>query len=56
MNKPLVVFLCTTISDDAPPCHTRPPYNQPNVKLVDLRESPIERVTPTGVKMRDREV
>ena len=31
-------------------------YNQPNVKLVDLRESPIERVTPTGVKMKDREV
>jgi cyclohexanone monooxygenase len=31
-------------------------YNQPNVELVDLRESPIERVTPTGIKMKDREV
>jgi cation diffusion facilitator CzcD-associated flavoprotein CzcO len=31
-------------------------YNQPNVKLVDLRETPIERVTPLGVKMKDREV
>jgi cyclohexanone monooxygenase len=31
-------------------------YNQPNVKIVDLLESPIERVTPTGVKMKDREV
>jgi cation diffusion facilitator CzcD-associated flavoprotein CzcO len=25
-------------------------YNQPNVRLVDLRETPIERITPTGVK------
>ena len=25
-------------------------FNQENVRLVDLRESPIERVTPTGVK------
>jgi cation diffusion facilitator CzcD-associated flavoprotein CzcO len=31
-------------------------YNQPNVRLVDLLESPIERVTPIGVKTRDREV
>ena len=31
-------------------------YNQPNVKIVDLLESPIERVTPTGVKTKDREV
>jgi cyclohexanone monooxygenase len=31
-------------------------YNHPNVKLVNLRESPIERVTPMGVKMKDREV
>ena len=31
-------------------------YNQPNVEIVDLLESPIERVTPTGVKMKDREV
>jgi cation diffusion facilitator CzcD-associated flavoprotein CzcO len=25
-------------------------YNQPNVELVDLRESPIERITTTGVQ------
>ncbi|HEY7870679.1 MAG TPA: NAD(P)/FAD-dependent oxidoreductase [Methylomirabilota bacterium] len=25
-------------------------YNQPNVRLVDLRETPIERITPGGVK------
>jgi cation diffusion facilitator CzcD-associated flavoprotein CzcO len=25
-------------------------YNQPNVRLVDLRDTPIERITPTGVK------
>src|SRR6516165_8358734 len=25
-------------------------YNQPNVKLVDIHEVPIERITPTGVK------
>ena len=25
-------------------------YNQPNVRLVDLRETPIERITPLGVK------
>ncbi|HEY4833890.1 MAG TPA: NAD(P)/FAD-dependent oxidoreductase, partial [Bradyrhizobium sp.] len=31
-------------------------YNQPNVQIVDLVESPIERVTPTDVKMKDREV
>jgi cyclohexanone monooxygenase len=31
-------------------------YNQPNVQIVDLLESPIERVTPTGVKTKDREV
>jgi cation diffusion facilitator CzcD-associated flavoprotein CzcO len=29
-------------------------YNQPNVELVDLRQSPIERVTPDGIKFRDR--
>ena len=28
-------------------------YNQPNVRLVDLRETPIERITPTGVKTTD---
>ena len=31
-------------------------YNQPNVQIVDLLESPIERMTPTGAKMKDREV
>jgi cation diffusion facilitator CzcD-associated flavoprotein CzcO len=28
-------------------------YNQPNVKLVDINETPIERITPTGVKTTD---
>ena len=28
-------------------------YNQPNVRLVDVRESPIERVTPTGIQTQD---
>ena len=31
-------------------------YNQPNVHIVDLLESPIERVTPTGVKTKDRDI
>jgi cation diffusion facilitator CzcD-associated flavoprotein CzcO len=30
-------------------------YNQDNVALVDVREAPIERITPTGVKTRDAE-
>jgi cation diffusion facilitator CzcD-associated flavoprotein CzcO len=30
-------------------------YNQDNVKLVDLRKTPIERVTPTGIKTSDKE-
>ncbi len=30
-------------------------YNQPNVQLVDVRESPIERITPTGIKTADAE-
>jgi len=25
-------------------------YNQPNVRLVDIRETPIERITPAGVR------
>jgi cation diffusion facilitator CzcD-associated flavoprotein CzcO len=25
-------------------------YNQPNVELIDLRETPIERLTPTGIR------
>ena len=28
-------------------------YNQPNVKLVDLKATPIERITPTGIKTSD---
>ncbi len=28
-------------------------YNQPNVKLVDINETPIERVTPAGLKTSD---
>ena len=30
-------------------------YNQPNVRLVDLRETPIERITPAGIKTSDAE-
>ena len=30
-------------------------YNQPNVSLVDVRESPIECITPTGVKTDNAE-
>ena len=30
-------------------------YNQPNVELVDLQETPIERLTPTGIRTRDRD-
>ena len=30
-------------------------YNQPNVELVDINETPIERVTPNGIKTSDRE-
>ncbi len=30
-------------------------YNQPNVRLVDLRETPIERITATGLKTSDAE-
>jgi cation diffusion facilitator CzcD-associated flavoprotein CzcO len=25
-------------------------YNQPNVRLVDIKETPIERITPTGIE------
>jgi cation diffusion facilitator CzcD-associated flavoprotein CzcO len=28
-------------------------YNQPNVRLVDIKETPIERITPTGIKTTD---
>ena len=30
-------------------------YNQPNVKLVDITETPIERITPTGIETSDAE-
>jgi cation diffusion facilitator CzcD-associated flavoprotein CzcO len=30
-------------------------FNQPNVELVDVRESPIERITETGIRTRDGE-
>ncbi|MGE0849982.1 MAG: flavin-containing monooxygenase [Hyphomicrobiaceae bacterium] len=30
-------------------------YNQPNVELVDIKETPIERITRTGVKTSERE-
>ena len=30
-------------------------YNQPNVVLVDINETPIERITPTGIKTSDAE-
>ena len=30
-------------------------YNQPNVELVDIKETPIERITPEGIKTSDAE-
>jgi cation diffusion facilitator CzcD-associated flavoprotein CzcO len=30
-------------------------YNQPNVRLIDITETPIERITPTGIKTSDVE-
>jgi cation diffusion facilitator CzcD-associated flavoprotein CzcO len=30
-------------------------YNQPNVELVDVNETPIERITSRGIKTSDRE-
>jgi cation diffusion facilitator CzcD-associated flavoprotein CzcO len=30
-------------------------YNQPNVKLIDINETPIERITPDGIKTNDAE-
>jgi len=30
-------------------------YNQPNVALVDINETPIERITPVGIKTAERE-
>ncbi len=30
-------------------------YNQPNVTLIDINETPIERITPAGIKTSDAE-
>jgi cation diffusion facilitator CzcD-associated flavoprotein CzcO len=30
-------------------------YNRPNVRLVDINETPIERIIPTGIKTSDAE-
>ncbi len=30
-------------------------YNQANVELIDLRETPIERITPTGIRTAQRD-
>ncbi len=30
-------------------------YNQPNVTLVDITETPIERITPTGLRTSDKD-
>ena len=30
-------------------------YNQPNVELVDVNDTPIERITPRGIRTSDRE-
>jgi cation diffusion facilitator CzcD-associated flavoprotein CzcO len=30
-------------------------YNQPNVELIDITETPIERITETGIKTSDKE-
>src|SRR5581483_3798082 len=30
-------------------------YNRDNVKLVNIRETPIERITPKGIKTSDKE-
>ncbi|MFK7963738.1 MAG: flavin-containing monooxygenase [Burkholderiaceae bacterium] len=48
---------------DHPYATKRPPidtnyfetYNRPNVSLVDLRQSPIERITPAGIKTSSEE-
>lgn len=31
-------------------------YNQPNVRLVSMLETPVERVTPRGLKLADEEI
>ncbi len=30
-------------------------FNRPNVSLIDVRETPIERITPTGIKTSDKD-
>jgi len=30
-------------------------YNQPNVRLIDINETPIERITPSGIKTSEAE-
>src|SRR3979409_2233774 len=30
-------------------------YNQPNVKLVDINETPIERIIPAGIMTSEKE-
>ena len=30
-------------------------YNQPNVRLVDIKKTPIERITPTGIRTSEAE-
>ena len=30
-------------------------YNQDNVELVDIKETPIERITPRGIKTSEKE-
>ena len=30
-------------------------YNQPNVELIDITETPIERITPAGLRTSDRD-
>jgi len=30
-------------------------YNQPNVELIDINDTPIERITPAGIATSDRE-
>jgi cation diffusion facilitator CzcD-associated flavoprotein CzcO len=41
-------------SSKRPPCESGyyDVFNRPNVRLVDVREDPIERITPTGIATR----
>ena len=40
---------------ESTPTDDRPAGSQANVLLVDLNETPIERITPNGVKTTDAE-